>query len=224
VRLSNSRLRLSSALGILAAAAVLLVPQAAQAAQASPASPAGHKIIPEICGNGGTGYCLNAWNGGPYVKMYYGGGYTNDYFYFQAVSPCSGNDTVQSTGYGDKTNCPFTNSSIDYALHNDLIVELVDGNNHECVGTGNLNGVHDVGYLGSCGNGSGAGAIQGALDVEYTPICPSPSGTETALVNRYWTNTYNSGYYGYVSSGGNPARPLYTGVIGNQTCWATHNG
>ena len=27
----------------------------------------------DACGNGGTGYCMNAWNGGPYVKMYYGG-------------------------------------------------------------------------------------------------------------------------------------------------------
>ena len=41
--------------------------------------PAAQAQISQVCGNTGTGYCINAWNGGPSVKMYYGG-YSNDSF------------------------------------------------------------------------------------------------------------------------------------------------
>lgn len=41
--------------------------------------PAAQAQISQVCGNTGTGYCMNAWNGGPSVKMYYGG-YSNDNF------------------------------------------------------------------------------------------------------------------------------------------------
>src|SRR5262252_4271646 len=114
---------------LIAAAVAALLPclmllAGAPAAQASTA----------LCGNGGSGYCMNAWNGGPYVKMYYGG-YYNDNFYLRAVAACSGHATVQSTLDGDSTNCPFNDGYVDHVLHGDLIVEIVYGNNGQCVGT-----------------------------------------------------------------------------------------
>ena len=113
--------------------------------------------------------------------MYYGG-YSNDFFYMTPVYACSGYARVQSTVYGDTTNCPFTNQQLDINFWNDPIVEAVDGNNGKCVGTGNANGLSTVGYLGSCGNIYGSGAIQGAFNV----LAPCAGGDN--IVNRYWTN------------------------------------
>ena len=113
---------------ILLVAAALLLPFLA-------AAPAAHAATYEICGNNGSGYCMNAWNGGPGVKMYYGG-YTNDDFYTHYVYLCSGSDQVQSTAHGDATNCPFSNSILD----KDFIQPYdsgsrPDGNNGQCIGT-----------------------------------------------------------------------------------------
>ncbi len=44
--------------------------------------------------------------------MYYGG-YSNDFFYVTPVYACSGYARVQSTVFGDTTNCPFTNQQLD---------------------------------------------------------------------------------------------------------------
>jgi hypothetical protein len=138
------------------------------------AVPAAQASSPDICGNGGSGYSVNAWNGGPYVKMYYGG-YSNDNFYIHDVYACSGSDKVQSTAHGESTNCPFSNSNLDNNFWNDTIVEVVYGNDGECVGT-SANG---YGYLGSCGNTQGSGAIDGAFNVLWYD-----SGGY-AFVNRY---------------------------------------
>jgi hypothetical protein len=180
------------------------------------ASPSAQAQTSAICGNGGSGYCMNAWNGGPYVKMYYGG-YTNDNFYLTTVSPCSGRNTVQSTMRGDATNCPFNNSLVDYLLWNNQIMEIVDANNGKCVGTGNLNGTPDVGYLGACGDNYGNGAIQGAFDVAVFGFQGDCSSSSVALVNRFWTNYY-SGQERFVLSGGNPGTSLFVGS-NVYTCW-----
>lgn len=170
----------------------------------------------QLCGNGGSGYCMNAWGGGPYVKMYYGG-YYNDDFYLRPVYACSGHATVQSTADGDSTNCPFTIPDIDHLYHKDLIVEVVYGHNGECVGTGSSGGYPDVGYLGSCGNSSGGGAANGVIDVQTDLYCSTGFG----LVNRYWTNQ-DSTYYvdiAYVTSGGSLGANLYVGATSAETCW-----
>lgn len=47
----------------------------------------------QVCGNGGSGYCLNDWGGaghsGDVIKMF-NGGTTNDDFFVQKVNRCSG--------------------------------------------------------------------------------------------------------------------------------------
>ena len=187
---------------VLLVAAAFLLPFLA-------AVPAAQASSPNICGNGGSGYCINAWNGGPYVKMYYGG-YSNDNFYIRDVYMCSGSDLVQSTAHGEATNCPFSNQNLDSDPNfwNHPIVEVVYGNNGECVGT-SANG---YGYLGSCGNSAGSGAINGAFNVLWYD-----SGCGYAFVNRYWTN-HNSDA-SYWVSGGNPNTYLYVGRQEAWTCW-----
>lgn len=181
---------------IVAAAVLLPLLVAAPAAQAQTS---------QICGNGGSGYCINAWNGGPYVKMYYGG-YSNDNFHLQQVYVCSGYSTVQSKYYGDSTNCPFSDAIADQVLWTDPIEEVVYGNNGECIGTT----ANDAAYLGSCGNIYGTGAIDGAFDVlDVSAGCDD-------LYNRYWSNAY--GVLSGLTSGGNPGTPLSAGY-GEATCW-----
>jgi hypothetical protein len=173
-----------------------------------------------VCGNGGSGYCLNAWNGGPFVKMYYGGSYGNDQFYLNAEYVCDGYGYVMSTAWGDPINCPFSNVSYDNEYRGDSIAAILyvgsPSGNLSCVGTGNLNGVPDVGYLGGCGDGYGNGIIQGGLFVvANTSYCTGLY--QGVLINRYWTDQDNQP--AYALSGGNPGQPLYVGATGSGTCW-----
>jgi hypothetical protein len=188
--------------------------------------PSAHAITSQICGNGGSGYCINAWNGGPVVKMYYGG-VTNDNFTYRPVYICSGTDRVQSTAspHNNATNCPFSNTGIDNTLAGAEIVEIEDLNNSQCVGTGDVNGRQDAGYEGSCGSTTGVGAIQGAFDVL---AFEGPDGNGSCimgnfLVNRYWTNTYGTNQLAFVQSGGNPNTNLLVGAVPpfntEPTCW-----
>jgi hypothetical protein len=172
-----------------------------------PAIPAAQAASTALCGNNGSGYCINAWNGGPTVKMYYGD-YANDNFYLRDVSLCSGSDRVQSTQHGETTNCPFSNANLDNTFWNNTIVEAVYANNGACVGTS----ASGYGYLGSCGNSAGSGAIDGAFNVLHFY-----TGCGYALVNRYWTN--KNGTSSYWASGGNPNTYLYVGQQGGYTCW-----
>lgn len=185
---------------ILLVAAAVLLPFLAAAPAAQAASTA-------ICGNEGSGYCINAWNGGPTVKMYYGG-YTNDNFYLRDAAVCSGTATVQSTQHNEATNCPFSNANLDNVFYNDTIVEAVDANNGECVGTS----ASGYGYLGACGNSAGSGAIDGAFNVLHFT-----TGCGWTLVNRYYTN--KNGVVSYWASGGSPNTYLYVGREGGYTCW-----
>ncbi len=172
------------------------------------AVPAAHAQGPNICGNDGAGYCINAWNGGPDVKMYYGG-YANDNFSIQYAYICSGSDLVQSTAHGEATNCPFSNTNLDSgAFWNQPIVKVVDGNNGECVGTSSSG----HGYLGSCGNSQGTGAIDGTFNVLWFD-----SGCGYAFVNRYWSN--RNFIDSYWVSGGNPDTYLFVGQQQSWTCW-----
>jgi hypothetical protein len=190
---------------ILLVAAAFLLPFLA-------AVPAAQAQTPNICGNDGSGYCINAWNGGPDVKMYYGN-YSNDNFSIRYVYACSGSDTVQSTAHGDTTNCPFSNTNLDSDFYSDPIVEVADGNNGECVGTsGSAYSTSAYGYLGSCGNSEGTGAIDGAFNVLWYD-----SGCGYAFVNRYWSN--QNSVASYWVSGGNPDTYLYVGQQESWTCW-----
>ena len=48
----------------------------------------------QVCGNGGSGYCINAWFGGPPVKMYYGGKSNEDFEFIFNVKECGSGGTT----------------------------------------------------------------------------------------------------------------------------------
>jgi hypothetical protein len=172
----------------------------------------------QVCGNGGSGYCLNDWGGagqsGDAVKMYYGGT-SNDDFYVQKVNWCSGHDTVQSTAapWHDSTNCPFANTAWDANLHGYAIVQVTYINNtNECVATASA----AKAVLGVCADPlSGSGGANGVINVLWPQSCGS------YFMNRYWTDA-NGGRESFLASGnavGNQA--IYTSPGG--TCWGGFN-
>jgi hypothetical protein len=166
-----------------------------------------------ICGLGGTGYCMNDWgNGGQNnaVEMYYGG-YSNDYFYTEPVDACNGGDTV--TG-----SCPFQSSTMDGNLAGDLIVQVVYANSGAgdglCVGTASsgdaiLTGCNNT----TTGTGGGDGTLMVAATGSSGGSCDQ-SG-EGLLVDRYWTK----GAYAFVTSGGSIGAPLLVNDTSAATCW-----
>ena len=169
----------------------------------------------QVCGNGGSGYCINDWGGagrsGDQVNMYYGGT-SNDDFYVQAVNRCSGHDTVQSTDWHNATNCPFGNKTWDSDLHGDYIVQVTYTNNSvECVASKGSNVDSFYAVLGVCANPlNGSGGANGVIDVLL------PQQGCDFLVNRYWTDASGGPEVSLESSGyvGGPAYFLNPG-----TCW-----
>jgi hypothetical protein len=176
------------------------------------AAPA-HAQETELCGLGGTGYCMNDWgNGGQNnaVNMY-DGGYSNDTFFLQPVDACDGGDAVTA-------DCPFSDTTFDGHLVEDgaLIVQVVYVNGL-CVGTASngdaiLTGCNNT----ATGTGGGDGTLMAAVTVGT--ICDEYG--EGILVDRYWTNNAESdGYPAFVTSGGSLGAPLYVNDIGSATCW-----
>jgi hypothetical protein len=157
----------------------------------------------QVCGNGGTGYCINAWFGGPPVKMYNGGKSNEDFEFIFNVKEC-GSGEVTSTFYGDPTNCPFSTAELDKQLRGAPIGQLEYLPTGQCVGT--LTGSAASGV----GGGTGTTQIYWAID-------------HVILINRYWSDYYssaeNESIQCNVTSGGNPGTPLYmNGYNGSTPC------
>lgn len=172
----------------------------------------------QICGNNGTGYCINAWNGGPQVKMYYGG-YYNDDFYVQEVNRCQGSYLVLSTQRGDGVNCPFANASQDYRWWHWPIVEIADTNNvTQCVGS-TTGSPYDA-ELAACadplsGSGGGYGVIMVLTDGQNGQCAGY------WFVDRY-VSDINQELSAYLQSGGQLGSDAYYYVpTGNNlpSCW-----
>jgi hypothetical protein len=199
------RSRALRVLGLPAAALTLALGLSTQA-QATPS---------QVCGNGGTGYCLNDWGGagasGDAIKMF-NGGTTNDDFIVQEVNRCSGHDTVQSTAKGNTTNCPFSDTSLDAHFAGKTIVQIVYTNNEtQCVGGGA--GVSAA--LASCANPlSGSGGGTGVIQVMYSQTCFN-GFSGTVFVNRAISDVDGTSW---LVSGGNPGTLAeYIGAA--NTCW-----
>jgi hypothetical protein len=168
----------------------------------------------QVCGNSGSGYCLNDWGGagasGDAIKMYYGGT-RNDDFYVIEVNRCEGSYTVTSTYYGDSSNCPFGTTGLDNEFWGDPIVEIVDTNAEtECVASNSS----DYAVLGSCANPiNGSGGADGVIMVSIE-ACYSPYGY--GFVDRYTSDPHSKPYY--LTSGGNPGVQAYYGSS-SVSCW-----
>lgn len=163
----------------------------------------------DICGNGGTGYCLNDWNGntnlGAAVKMYNGGVSNENFQAVQLTSMCDG-------GLATST-CPINVSGVNLAGY--PIVKLQYNNSSKCVGTNSSSQA----VLGTCPDSSGNGGSNGTIFVRfYNSNCAQFQNNSFAgfLANRYWTN--NDGQLEDLFSGGNPGVQAFFGG-GNGTCW-----
>jgi hypothetical protein len=197
-----------------AAAAVVTVTVAGVLAWATNAAPA-FAAQQRICGNGGSGYCMNDWNNqtaGYPVLMYYGGD-PNENFSYQKIDRCDGHNyvTAPSAGIGT-TYCPFASQSIDAAYAGAPIVQLRYGSTNLCVAANTANG---HGVMGDCNSVStGTGGATGTVQIEDLNY--------GNLINLYYTNQLGSNSFTYdgLSSGGNPEQPLYMNSDeGNLTVW-----
>lgn len=147
----------------------------------------------QVCGNNGSGYCLNDWNGNQSanaaVKMYYGNS-SNENFYEQAVKRCYNGsfgyvDTVLSTQDNDYQNCPFTNINLDYEFAGDQIVQIAYGSGQYCVASGSNNQA----VLGTCANPSnGSGPANGVIMI-VTNNCGT-DGNGQILMDRYASDQF----------------------------------
>lgn len=151
----------------------------------------------QICGNGGTGYCLNDWNGlgaGNPIKMFNGNNSHED-FWIQPIGRCGGSSTGTLT-------CPFNDHNLDGILGG-TIVQIRYANTSLCVAANTANG---QAVMGACnGTGNGSGGDTGTVFVD--------DGLN--LYNVYYTNQHNPNATGdadvpyCAQSGGNPQTPLF---------------
>jgi hypothetical protein len=166
---------------------------------------------PQICGNYGSGYCLNDWNGGGSgnaVKMETGGN-TNEDFVAEGVTACSGGDIVTPT-------CPFATRSIDAHLQGWQIIQVKYVPKGLCIATNSSGGA----VLGTCANpNTGSGGSDGVIMVKF-PVAPCQGGYPDGYyyyVDRYWSDAY--GTEETLASGGNPGVQAYLTYGGYGTCW-----
>jgi hypothetical protein len=143
----------------------------------------------QICGDYGSGYCLNDWGNGGVgnpVKMYYGSS-SNEDFYVQPIDRCAGGDHVTAT-------CPFSSQSLDSDLIGMEIVQVQYAGGG-CIAT--TTGVNNAGaaVIGNCNKVStGSGGSDGTVDVIWYD----------SLANIYWSNNGVNGDLACLQSGGNP--------------------
>ena len=158
---------------ITAATAALALPAAAVTAGTAHAAGG-------ICESGGSGLCLNDWNGsvsGP-VKMGQNN-FTNQNFHSYGLSNmCSGGLVTHS--------CPFTDTSLDNALFGDVIVAILNSDNAHCIGTSQT---ARGAIMTSCPNTFGNGGGWGTVMIERPNVnnCFSQNG-DTQLTDRYWSD------------------------------------
>lgn len=190
------------ALAIAAAAAPVIV-------SAGPAQAAG-----QICENGGAGLCLNDWNGagsGGAVKMGQNGWPHQNFGTFQLTTMC---------GAGRVTHtCPFTNTSLDNAMFDHIIVAVKYLGNGLCVGTSQTT---RGAVLTTCPNSGGGGGGWGTVMVQRTNVnnCFTQNGDEQ-LMDRLWSdNDATATVLTGSTAQGNQAA-MFTQTNPAIVCWGT---
>ena len=161
-----------------------------------------------ICGNAGTGYCLNNWNNGGSgnaVKMYYGG-YANDNFDLVFVNACDG-------GFSILSSCESSWGPQGSRLEGSAIIEIqYIAKPTLCVVTTST----ALAVLGTCAKASdGTGGANGVLMAAYN----GPGCSQDYYVDRYWSG--KDGQLVYLQSGGNPGLQAYFN-LGSGTCWGNN--
>lgn len=158
-----------------------------QAASAAPST--------QICNDPGN-YCLNAWNGGPWIKTYTTG-VGNNYFYVQQLTGmCNNGRSTSSCPLSGQLNIPGL-----------VIYQIRYGNEYagsydNCLADdGAKDGQTAFGY---CNGLNGTGGSDGTIFLAYNPNGTCPSGSNRSL-SREWTDTYRNDTYLFFNNGdGNP--------------------
>jgi hypothetical protein len=165
-----------------------------------------HAAQQQICGNEGSGYCMNNWNGAnQYVKMYYGNSSHEDFGFIFNITECGGGRVT--------SNCPFADKGLDNAFKGDAIGQIEYWPTGQCIGTTSAG----TAWLGNCANNSGVGGGTGSTLIDDN------LQTTDILIDRYWSDYYSSGS-NYAPrdlySGGSLGAYLYlNGFGGNYTVW-----
>jgi len=175
----------------------------------------------QICGNSGSGYCMNNWNDAfQSVKMYYGSS-SNEAFVTVQINPCNSNPP----GFVTST-CPFAvGSGYNSALEGEPIFEVQYigylGTSY-CVGSTGVQAGGATAVMVGCPNNNGSGGGNGTIWVAW-----GGQGSYTGyVITRYWADYYYT-YFGQkccntipsVFSGGSLGAPLFMGSQTNATQW-----
>lgn len=133
----------------------------------------------DICDS--ASYCLNAWDGGPWIKTYTVG-VANDYFYVvQLTEMCNKGVSTSS--------CPLSGSLNIPGL---LIYQIQYGNEYaghtnNCLADdGARDGQTAFGY---CNALNGTGGSDGTIYLAYHGTCPSGSNI---AISREWTDSFGN--------------------------------
>jgi hypothetical protein len=158
---------------------------------------------PQVCVTGIYNYCLNAWNGGPWIRTY-GPNVQNDYFYIQGIDECYKHSDLSSP------TCPFyLGSGLNVA--GDLVFQIVDGRTGQCVGDDPAKDGQT--YETGCNNPStGTGGGYGTIFVQRN-INGCSGGSN--FISREWSDKYDF-YYGLTQQSGN-GHPVYDD--GSMNCY-----
>jgi hypothetical protein len=197
----------------LLAAVTLPVVVAAAMSMVGGTAPAYAQSSDDWCGNAGTGYCLNDWNGSiGDVKMYYGG-VTNDLWIDQPLRLCSDNDLVTVS-----PACPFSNTTLDAQFNGAFIFQLESAVNPGwCIGTSTSSSAT---ILQGCNNtATGTGGGTGTVLLLSSTECIFDGLQEGAgtIGSRYWTSRdQDEQFLGSGNAVGNQASET-----GEATCWGS---
>lgn len=172
--------------------------------------------ITELCGNGGSGYCLNDWNNGGNnnpINMYYGGYANNAFGIYQLIAMCNHGKVEILPGGG----CPFAvGSGLNSKLNGAPIYAIAYNNDPGyCLGTGNTD---PNAILTPCPSSSGTGGGWGTIFVlAGTPgVCSSSH--QFYFTSVHWS--FLDGELAALQSGGNPGVQAFVTSFGPaSTCW-----
>jgi len=169
-----------------------------------------------LCGNGGTGYCLNDWNNGGNgnpIKMYYGHS-SNETFNIYYLTGMCGDGHVHTS-----PACPFANGSGLNAQYNtSVIVKIEYAFSGLCVGT-TQNDNHTI--LTPCPDNNGNNGGWSSIWV-LAGESGCFSSFQSLFESRYWSNQYSANQYdtsGSLQSGGNPGVQALVPPGSDNTCW-----
>lgn len=152
-----------------------------------------HATQNQMCGSGGTGWCMNLDGGvdkdGTAIINWYGGASYENFLPY-TVLRCNNGSVDASTG------CPFSDTALDSTYNGDAIVEVKYNGGSNCVSDAYTSSTIGDAYLGSCPpTGGGSGGSDGTVFVEAgSSSCPLLHNL--MVDDAYFINVYASDYYG----------------------------